>query len=716
MFGKRGKYEAVPTAAEVKYKQKSAKSNLLSAYFTSLLCLILCATMFMSTSMAWFTSEVSNSGNEIYVGLLDVQLLHEDNGTWYDVEEDGHRILDEDLRWEPNHTNIERLKVVNTGDLAFNYRLSMSIAFPAEFDGNKIALAELAAQYISVYVTEVKDTYSKPVDFAAIESGWTKVGTLAEVFAGKYVFGGSMTKVVEVVNGTLVPKKSEVEYAIALHMDELAPGDIMGAVLKDINFKLVAAQLAAEEDAFGSTYDMADVWDGSADTSWYNDSETEFVIKSAEQLAGLSKLVSEGKTFLNKTVKLGFNIDLANKAWTPIGRMINTGGVGENSTFKGDFDGQGYTIYNLNVDTVDAIAGDDTNKGAGLFGAVNGDIKNVNVVNATIKTAHWAGVIVGSIEGSISNCSVKNATVHCLPEQIGADWDNGDKAGAIVGYATSGTIQNCVAEDVIVTAYRDLGAIAGASYNNVVDCAVSNAKLIKDDTHDYKGNEDNATVNAYVGRILGGATVDVVGQVAVNPGTKTYDANSTESLQDALNALNYGDTLVFAAGNYDVTGTHTIPDGVTVMGKDGETVVFRQLNAGQDDIFNCVGDAVIKNITFESNRKGYAIAGSTKEHDTDGDITVIDCKFVGIATEKNYGVYKNLHGDLIIKNCTFDNYNNAICGVNNGSGSTTVITGCTFTNIAGEAIGYVASTVPQNFESDVIANNHGLTADNVVGY
>lgn len=31
-----------------------------------------------------------------------------------------------------------------------------------------------------------------------------------------------------------------------------------------------------------------DVWDGTSDTSWYNETDTEFHIKTAEQLAGLA--------------------------------------------------------------------------------------------------------------------------------------------------------------------------------------------------------------------------------------------------------------------------------------------------------------------------------------------------------------------------------------------------------------------------------------------
>jgi hypothetical protein len=180
--------------------------------------------------------------------------------------------------------------------------------------------------------------------------------------------------------------------------------------------------------------------------------------------------------------------------------------------------------------------------------------------------------------------------------------------------------------------------------------------------------------------------------------------------------LNSGDTLILPEGTYNTTGTFPVPAGVTIKGEEGRDVIFHQSSSAQDDIFNCAGDATFENITFETNRKGYAIADNTKNHDTDGNITVINCKFKGIAAEKNYGIYKNINGDLTVKNCTFDNYNNAICGVSNGNGSTTTITGCTFTNINSEAIGYVIANTPADFESSVIAANTGLTADNVIGY
>ena len=41
----------------------------------------------------------------------------------------------------------------------------------------------------------------------------------------------------------------------------------------------------------------ADIWDGSSDTSWYSESNSEFHIKRAAQLKGLFDLVKAGNSF-----------------------------------------------------------------------------------------------------------------------------------------------------------------------------------------------------------------------------------------------------------------------------------------------------------------------------------------------------------------------------------------------------------------------------------
>lgn len=39
--------------------------------------------------------------------------------------------------------------------------------------------------------------------------------------------------------------------------------------------------------------DTMDIWDGTADTSWYDENKTEFHLQTAEQLAGMAKLVND---------------------------------------------------------------------------------------------------------------------------------------------------------------------------------------------------------------------------------------------------------------------------------------------------------------------------------------------------------------------------------------------------------------------------------------
>lgn len=137
---KYGKYEKRPEAVPV--KQPKVKNMMLQTYFTSLLCLVLCVTMFMGTSYAWFTSEVTNTGNQIYIGTLNVDLQKfveaatadlDGGSNWVslkstDVElasEDTARqtLFSSDIRWEPNYTAVETVRVKDMGELDFSYQL-----------------------------------------------------------------------------------------------------------------------------------------------------------------------------------------------------------------------------------------------------------------------------------------------------------------------------------------------------------------------------------------------------------------------------------------------------------------------------------------------------------------------------------------------------------------------------------------------------------------
>lgn len=155
-----------------------------------------------------------------------------------------------------------------------------------------------------------------------------------------------------------------------------------------------------------SAFAASDSWDGTADTSWYNDTDTEFTLTTAEQLAGFGKLVDEGNTFEGKTVKLGANIDLycAGNDGEPV--SFNPIGYGYNTVFKGTFDGQDYVIDNLYQNGW-ALGYAYSTEAGGLFASVvDATIKNLTINNAKIvMECVDMGILVGY---SYGNCTYEN--------------------------------------------------------------------------------------------------------------------------------------------------------------------------------------------------------------------------------------------------------------------------------------------------------------------
>ena len=161
----------------------------------------------------------------------------------------------------------------------------------------------------------------------------------------------------------------------------------------------------------------ADVWDGTADTSWYTSAPdaSEYHISTAEQLAGLAQLVNAdpGTTnFAGKTFYLDNDLDLSGHEWISIGTIL--GGDYPGYSFCGVFDGQGHVISNL-YSHESYIEGADESHNLlrnALFGSVyNGEVKNLGVANAEIwidpkdNSAAGKGILVDWMgKSKITNC------------------------------------------------------------------------------------------------------------------------------------------------------------------------------------------------------------------------------------------------------------------------------------------------------------------------
>ncbi|MCM1067843.1 MAG: hypothetical protein NC418_09760 [Muribaculaceae bacterium] len=248
---------------------------------------------------------------------------------------------------------------------------------------------------------------------------------------------------------------------------------------------LTNAYEATVPTTIGQFYGMLS---GSAlpDTNTATDVTTGIGVSTPAALQAIAAAVNAGDNFKGKTVLLMADLDLKGIAWTPIGNVLAYPSV----SFNGIFDGRGHTISNLTVD-------DKTPNYAcaGLFGSINGKIRNLTLKDVNVKSTHYAGALVGysstNVGMEISNCHIDGGTVTSVPELINGSYDNGDKCGGLIGYTVVGdVIKDCSVKNVTVRAYRDLGGLAGYSTGiaTMTGNHVENVTVIQDNTNGYSSS------------------------------------------------------------------------------------------------------------------------------------------------------------------------------------------------------------------------------------
>ena len=217
----------------------TTKRALLSSVFS----LFLCFTMLLGTTFAWFTDEVTSTGNKIQAGNLEIDfLVMDDAGTYVSVKESKAPIFNYEL-WEPGYTDVANVKVENNGTLALQY--SMQIVTEGLVDA-MINDEDMLSDVIDVYYAakEVVLADRDAFDAAVAGNELKHVGTLTDV-----IFGGSM------VRDTL--RAEEADYAtVVLKMQEGAGNQYQSlSVGTSFDIRITATQLAYEKDSFDNEYD-----------------------------------------------------------------------------------------------------------------------------------------------------------------------------------------------------------------------------------------------------------------------------------------------------------------------------------------------------------------------------------------------------------------------------------------------------------------------------
>lgn len=461
-------------------KRKSTKRALL----LSALSLLMCVSMLIGSTFAWFTDSVTSAGNKIQAGnlILDLELLDKETG-WKSIKKNQDALFTYE-KWEPGYTDVKILKIENEGNLALKWY--------AQFvSGEKVSdLADVIDVYVCPSATEL----DYPDSFDAMFPDYIHAGTLKEFI-----------NTIEKTTYGYLEGKSEAYLGIALHMQEAADNKYQNLTIGEFDIRILATQNTVEEDSFDNQYDKEAQYPSFVDKleedptyDWYfstieaDPNAEEFTLNTAEDLAGLVALV-EGTAasplsanqlgsvdFNDKIINLNTDVDLyvENDKGEPVS-FDPIGSYRFDQAFKGTFDGQGHTIYNLNQNTWELNNGYYYNDcGLGLFGAVeDATIKNLTIDGADISgESALCGTVaaVAAGECTFENITIKHANV--------ADYQY--YAGGIVGWASGKqTFKDCVIDETVVVGgqWGDfdnsngglIGGTSGSAEIFVKDCTIA---------------------------------------------------------------------------------------------------------------------------------------------------------------------------------------------------------------------------------------------------
>ena len=209
----------------------------------SVVAIMICFSLLLGTTFAWFTDAVNSVENKIVAGNLDIELEYSKNmeeNSWVTVE-GSDALIDKDTLWEPGHTEVVYLKITNKGSLALKYNFNMrakDVVKGETADGKDIYLS----QHLKYDVIEVSNAFANRDAARAAVEGSAKV--LADYSTEGNMKAGDPSKTVALV--VYMPEEVGNE---ANHKTGTEAPQINLAVT------LNATQFTYEEDSFGNQYD-----------------------------------------------------------------------------------------------------------------------------------------------------------------------------------------------------------------------------------------------------------------------------------------------------------------------------------------------------------------------------------------------------------------------------------------------------------------------------
>ena len=602
-------------------KQKSTKRALL----LSALSLLMCVSMLIGSTFAWFTDSVISGNNKIVAGNLDVELEYY-NGTEWKTVNGATNLFDETL-WEPGHTDVVYLRLRNIGSLALKYELAINIV--SETPGINMAGEEfLLSDYIYMGVVENINGQSNPYSKdAAGRAKAIAAATNATIISEGYAADGEMTKGAD-----------DLYMAVVVYMPSNVDNDAnyRGDAVPSINLgiNLIATQLMNEADSFGKDYDEA----------------AKYVISSDEEMI--------------------FN-------GTEFDTLVTNNGTVDMTNVKIENDNVGFENYGeatLNDVTVNAGT-----PGTQAYGyAINAYAGSTTVLN---------DVVVNSANGAIGVTDGANLTFNSGSVEVDSKSTSGRYLFYVVGNGSTLTINggnfdfNKTQNQKRAYIYVGDGAtvtVTGGTFGKASTRSGYTAGILGDGTVIITGGTFGFDPTTWV---ASGYKAEKVGTNWI-----VIPANAVIAADDAAldAAISAGESAIYLMdGDYTADLYSVAPrDSLTIVGNGvGTKLAFNNLQVRASQFKNLT----ISNCTVErmpDKSWGHLVFGSSTQ--AGGVYTISNCTFNGVGSQGIY-INQNVEATFNIENCTFNGDFGSEGAItiqdNDIAGLTVNVTGCSFNNI-----------------------------------
>lgn len=710
--------------------KKSTKKALLM----SCLSLLLCMSMLVGTTFAWFTDSVSSAKNQIVAGNLDVELEYAKviNGqlTGWATVAGAEDLFNPEALWEPGRVEVVYLKVSNLGTLALKYQLGVNVY--GETAGTNVAGESFKlSDYLVFKTVEMPDALT----------------TYNDREAAQLASGGAMG--LTDYNGTTTSLEvGGVDYvALIVYMPESVGneanyrGNAVPTIEMGVN--LYATQQMSENDSFGPDYDK-NAWH--ADMTVYNAEELATALKNgtnvklgadvdfSNDILLTANLDLGGHTLSANYISATENVEIINgtlempedaylyaqngvtitvkdvtidsdkisayaaTAGTLILKNVNF----ENTATSNPVQNYGGTLV---MDNVTVAQSGDANTAwySSAVQVINKIVKNEETgkyevtaqANTTINGGTYEGKTALFISAPGGNVTINGGTFTGTEYAINAQFSpqnytygtNYESVITITGGDFTGALKFFPATEVVITGgtfSHDPSAYVAEGFKTVLHNGVY--RVVEENV--YLNVEDlQAAINSATSAATFNMGADMTGDLVMRSNI-TLEGNGF-TLNGAIN-LNGANNVTLKNIAFDAAGAKLGTNGKGKNTQYANIITGNATNNPTKGAFNLVIDGCTFTGTFVKSGAAIAFADHGRSGGYSGNITIKNCSF---ATKNAYydvyGYYAgnetNGYGKVEILNNTFDSQFAAggpICFFSFASNTPIVVKGNTFKSIA----------------------------------